>query len=140
MVYLGLSKVFGQPAEPRTPPFEGADGLWGYQIGSRRQGSSVVDFVVFPNPRSFGLRMGFRIQTEYFHNYADAEVHAYDMMQLWRLSQYNVVVDLYDYEFADDPTGQAVIILLKRALNGELWAPTGSTGIVQRVRPGRKMG
>lgn len=140
MVYLGFAKIFGQPADPRIAPFFGAPGLWGYQVGSNELGGAVIDFVVYPNRRTRGRRMAFRVQTEYFHNYVDAERHAYDLMQLWRLSDYNDVVDIYDYEFAHDPTGQAVIILLKRAMNGELWSPTTNTGVAQRVRPGRTMG
>lgn len=140
MVYLAFAKIFGQPLDPRLPPFFGAPGLWGFQVGSNQQGSAVIDFVVYPNRRTNGLRMAFRVQTEYFHNYVEAERHAYDLMQLWRLSEYNVVVDIYDYEFADDPTGQAIVILLKRAMNGELWSPTPNTGVAMRVRPGRRMG
>jgi hypothetical protein len=140
MIYLGFAKIFGLPNDPRVPPFFGAPGIWGYQVGSRQQGSAVIDFVVYPNRRTRGRRMAFRVQTEYFHNYTDAERQAYDLMQLWNLSDYNDVVDLYDYEFAHDPTGQATCILLKRAMNGELWSPIGNTGVAMRVRPGRTMG
>lgn len=140
MAYLGFAKIFGLPTDPRVPPFFGAPGIWGYQVGSNQQGGAVIDFVVYPHRRTRGMRMAFRVQTEYFHNYVDSERHAYDLMQLWRLSEYNIVVDLYDYEFAHDPTGQAICILLKRAMNGELWSPTVNTGVAMRVRPGRTMG
>ena len=140
MLYLAFSKILGYPANPREPPFIGFPGLWGYQVGGSSLGQSKIDFVVYPNRRSRNLRMAFRLQSEYFHNYVDAEKHAYDIMQMWRLSEYNVVVDLYDFEFADDPTGQAAITLIKRGLNGELWSPTTSTGVAQRVRPGRRQG
>ena len=101
----------------------------------------MIDFVVYPNKKSRNLRYAFRVQTEYFHNYADSETQAYDLMQLWRLSDYNVVVDLYDYEFLYDLRGSAAIILIKRALNGELWSPvTNNSTVIQRVRPARAFG
>lgn len=137
-IYWAFAKIFGQPQDPRIGPFYGAPGIWGYQVGHRELGSAVIDFVVYPNKKSRNLRYAFRIQTEYFHNYADSETQAYDLMQLWRLSAYNVVVDVYDFEFMYDLTGQAVIILLKRALNGELWSPvTNNSSVIQRVRPSR---
>ncbi len=140
VVYWAMSKVFGLPQNPRIGPFFGEPSLWGFQVGSRQLGGAVIDFVVYPNKRSFGLRYAFRIQTERFHNYASSETQAYDLLQSWRLSEYNVVVDLYDYEFLDDPTGGQCIVLIKRALAGELWSPPGNTGIAMRVRPGRRMG
>lgn len=140
MVYLGMSKILGQPTDPRIGPYIGFPGLWGYQVGGSNLGQSKIDFVVYPNRRSFGLRIAFRIQTEYFHNFADSEKQAYDAMQSLHLSEYNRVVDLYDYEFAEDPTGQAVCILIKRALAGELWQSPGATGVAMRVRPGRRLG
>lgn len=141
VIYWAMAKVFGEPADPRQPPYFGAPGTWGFQVGGRQQGQSVIDFVVYPNPRSRNLRYAFRIQTEYFHNYADSDVQAYDMMQMWRLSEYNVVIDLYDYEFMYDQTGQAAIILIKRALAGETWSPvTNNSSAIQRVRPARVIG
>jgi hypothetical protein len=140
MVYLAFWKILGLSGDARTGPFEGFPGILGYQVGGSALGQSKIDFVVYPNRRSRGLRYAFRIQTEYFHNFTDNEKQVYDIMQSWHLSEYNVVVDIYDYEFAEDPTGQAVCILLKRALNGELWSPPGATGYAMRVRPGRRMG
>src|SRR5690606_6206587 len=112
---------------------------WGYQVGGSQLGQSKIDFVVYPNPKSFGLRIAFRIQTEYFHNFASSETQAYDAMQYQTLSDYNRVTDLYDYEFAEDPTGQAACILIKRALAGEVEQAPGITGFALRVRPGRRM-
>lgn len=140
MVYLAMSKILGLPTDPRSGPFIGAPGLWGYQVGGSQLGQSKIDFVVYPNRRTFGLRYAFRIQTEYFHNFADSEKQAYDLLQSYNLSEYNRVVDLYDYEFAEDPTGQAICILIKRALAGEVWQAPGTTGFALRVRPGRRMG
>lgn len=140
-IYWAMSKIFGEPVDPRVGPFIGAVGVWGYQVGGRQRGQAVIDFVVFPQKKSRGLRYGFRIQTEYFHNFADAETQAYDLMQLSRLSEFNVVVDLYDYEFVEDITGQAAIILIKRGLNGELFSPpSANSQVIQRVRPSRRIG
>jgi hypothetical protein len=51
------------------------------------------------------------------------------------------VVDLYDYEFLYDLKGSAAIILIKRALAGELWSPvTNNSTVIQRVRPSRVFG
>lgn len=140
MVYLGMSKILGLPLNPRQGPFYGEPGIWGYQVGGSQLGQSKIDFVVYPNRRSFGLRLAFRIQTEYFHNFASSETQAYDAMQSLNLAEYNRVIDLYDYEFVDDPTGQAICILIKRALNGEVWQAPGVTGFALRVRPGRRLG
>jgi hypothetical protein len=141
VIYWAMAKVFGEPQDPRQGPFFGFPGVWGYQVGGREQGQAVIDFVVYPNRRSRNLRYGFRVQTEYFHNYADSKTQAYDLMQLWHLSDYNVVVDLYDYEFMYDLRGSAAIILIKRALNGELWSPvTNNSTVIQRVRPARVFG
>ncbi len=144
MIYHAMSKIFGVPENPRQGPFYGAPGVWDYQknaIGGRRMpGGAVIDFVVYPGLKTNGRLYAFRIQTEYFHNYADSEKQASDLLQSWRLAEYYAVVDLYDYEFASDPTNQAAIILVKRALNGETFSPPGSTGVVQRVRPGNRMG
>jgi hypothetical protein len=139
MVYLGLWKVMGLAGDPRTPPFEGYPGVFGYQVGGSQLGQSKIDFVVYPVRQSRGLRYAFRVQTEYFHNFVDAEKQAYDLLQAWRLSEYNVVVDLYDFEFAEDPTGQAVCILLADALAGRLWQAPGTTGEAMRVRPSRRL-
>lgn len=140
MVYLGFSKIFGLPTNPYLPPFEGSPPTWGFQVGDSQLGSSKRDFVVYPNRRTNGIQYTFRIQTEYFHNFTDSDKQAYDIMQAVNLSDYSTVVDIYDYEFADDPTGQAICILLKRAMNGELWSPPATTGFALRVRPGRRQG
>jgi hypothetical protein len=139
MVYLGLWKKLGLAGDARTPPFEGYPGVFGYQVGGSQLGQSKIDFVVYPVRQSRGLRYAFRVQTEYFHNFVDAEKQAYDLLQAWRLSEYNVVVDLYDFEFAEDPTGQAVCILLADALAGRLWQAPGTTGEAMRVRPSRRL-
>lgn len=144
MIYHAFSKVFGVPEDPRIGPFYGYPGVWTYQkavMGGRRSpGGAVVDFIVYPGLKSHGKQIAFRIQTEYFHNYANSEKQASDLLQSWNLGEYYTVIDLYDYEFVSDKTNQSAIILIKRALNGETFSPPGATGVVQRVRPGNRMG
>lgn len=139
-IYLAIWKVFGLPGDARRGPFEGYPGVFGYQVGGSGAGQSKIDFVIYPTRKSRNRRMAFRIQTEYFHNFVDAEKQAYDLLQAWNLSEYNDVVDLYDYEFAEDPTGQAACVQVKRALAGELWQAPGVTGYAMRVRPSRRIG
>jgi hypothetical protein len=138
MIYHAFSKIFGVPQDPRIPPFYGYPGVWAYQkaaIGGRHEpGGAVVDFIVYPGAKSRGRLLAFRIQTEYFHNYADSEKQASDLLQSWALSEYYAVFDIYDYQFVNDKTNQSAIILIKRCLNGETFSPPGATGNVQRVR------
>lgn len=137
--YWAFFKALNIPADPRNPPFTGFANVLGYQVGTRELGGAVADFIVYAPRRSFGERQLFRIQTEYRHVYVDSARASYDLLQAWRLSSYNRVIDLYDYEFMEDPTGQSIIVLIKRGLAGETYSPPGATGIAQRVRPGRRM-
>ena len=137
VVYWGLSKVLGFPEDPRQPPFIGYPPVWYYQseqLGGRRQaGGAVVDFVVAGGNRYRHEDVGFRLQTERFHLYADTDTHFADQVQLWRLSENMEVIDLYDYTFLPDPTGQAVIIVLKDALAGRVEPNPITDGTTQRV-------
>lgn len=136
MIYHGLSKVMGYPQDPRQGPFIGMPGMWRYQKafegGRRERGGAVIDFVVLSGAKS-SQDIAFRIQTEHFHIFASNEVHMHDLLQYERLSSSMVVVDLYDEDFAFDPTNQATIILLKRALNGEIEPNPITDGTSQRV-------
>lgn len=135
-VYHALSKVIGYPVDPRQGPFIGMPGMWSYQKawdeGRRMAGGSVVDFVVYSGARS-NQDVFFRIQTEHFHIYASDVQQAHDKMQFERLSYYARTVDLYDYDFAFDPTNQACIILIRRALNGEVEPNPMTDGTSMRV-------
>src|SRR5690606_36874074 len=120
--YLALSKIFGLPVDRRSGPFSGEPNVWRYQLGGSQLCQSKIDCVVYPNRPTVGERIAFRIHTEYFHNFVDAEKQAYDLLQAWNLSEYNRVVDIYDYEYMTDATGQAIIILLKAAMAGETYS------------------
>jgi len=95
-------------------------------------GGSVVDFLVYSGSRS-NMDIAFRVVTEHWHLYAGIDQQAHDALQRERLSMYMRVVDLYDYNFAFDPTNQAAIILIKRALNGEVEPNPANDGTTMRV-------
>jgi hypothetical protein len=135
-----MYKALAIDSDPRMPPFQGYANVFGYQVGSRQQGGSVADFIVYSPRRAFGQNMIFRIQTEFFHVYTDSARQAYDTQQAWRLNEFGTVIDIYDYEFMEDPRGSAAVALLKRGLAGETYSPPGSTGVARRVRPYRRVG
>jgi len=135
-IFHAMSKVMGYPQDPRQPPFIGMPGMWTYQKawdeGRRMVGGSVVDFLVYSGSRS-NMDIAFRVVTEHWHLYAGIDQQAHDALQRERLSMYMRVVDLYDYNFAFDPTNQAAIILIKRALNGEVEPNPANDGTTMRV-------
>lgn len=137
MVYWGLAKVLGVPQEPREPPWLGYPPIWYYQSefagGRKMAGGAVVDFVVAGGAQGRDQDIGFRLQTERFHIYADSDTHASDQAQLWNLSSSMRIVDLYDQDFLQDPTGQAVIILIKDALAGRIEPNPITDGTTMRV-------
>lgn len=144
MIYRALASVTGFPQEPREPPFIGAPGVWVYQKawdqGRREPGGSVIDFLVYAGMADNAVATAFRIQTEFFHIYTDAEKHAADLIQKTRLSEFFRVVDLYDHEFAWDITNQAAVVLVKRALAGEVFQDPTTSGVAERVRPNVNVG
>lgn len=116
MCYWALSKIFGEPVDPRVGPFTGADGLWGYQtplMGGRGIGGAVVDFIVWGTPS--GIPVSIRIQTEFWHLFAPTRKQISDMLQRQRLSERTEVVDVYEYQFVGDVTGQAAVQVMKNA-------------------------
>lgn len=137
MIYWAIAKVLGEPADPRQPPFIGYPPLWYYQSeqfgGRRMAGGAVVDFVVSGGRGGRGRDIGFRLQTERFHLYASAEVHFKDQAQLWQLSASMQVIDIYDQDFLNDPSGQAAIVAVKDALAGRTEPNPISDGTTQRV-------
>jgi hypothetical protein len=114
--YNALAHIFQDPQNPRKPPyFGGAD--WNYQeavLGTytRQLGSAVLDFVVF---RPYE-RIGIRIVTSRFHEAAGAKQQGYDALQVVTLGRQFRVVDVYESDLISDPTGQAAIIAMKRAI------------------------
>ncbi len=144
MIYRALASITGFPEDPTMPPFVGMPGVWVYQKafdqGRRAPGGSVIDFVVYGGFGGTAISTAFRIQTEYFHIYADSEKHAYDQVQKGRLSEFFRVVDLYDHEFAWDITNQAAVILLKRALSGETFMDPIQGGTAERVQANKNVG
>ena len=127
MVYWGLAKIFNNPQDPRQGPFEGGWPDWGYQApveGGRRQlGGAVIDFIVY-EPGRRGVPVAIRIVTEAWHIFTTARKQANDTIQRTNVENQADVVDIYDYEFINDPTGQAVIVRLKEVL-----------GLIERVNP-----
>ena len=136
-VYWGLSKIFNSPEAHavRSGPFRGGPPFWEYQayldLGGLKK--SNYDFIVWqPNP--YSAPVAIRVQTEGFHAFTTNEKHRYDVLHRARAEENFDVVDLYDYLWLDDPSGQAVIKALKYAL--QLIEPPSPiyTHSVQRVR------
>lgn len=119
MVYKGLSIIFQNPVDPRQGPFYGGWPDWAYQTavdgGRQGPGGSVVDFVIY-NPGKSSNTIALRIVTEYWHLYAPNAKQASDEMQREALESEYTVIDLYDFDFINDLTGQATILTLKNVL------------------------
>ena len=134
--YWGLARIFGEPSPRvlREPPFMGAPGIWEYQQyipGSIR--TTNIDFVVLPTNR-LAKPTAFRIQTEFVHLFPeDAGKYMYDVQQRLSIQGAYDVVDIYDYMYMGDPSGEAIIKLLKAGL-GLIEPPNPVfSGTVQRV-------
>lgn len=141
MVYFGMAKVTGFPENYREPPFMGAPGVWTYQKNwdaqSGRMGSSVIDFMLFAGAWT-DMDTAIRVQTEAFHLYTGMDQQTHDALQFARLSEYMRVIDIYDYDFVWDQTGQAIVLLLKDSLAGNVTPNPingGTTMRGTRVRP-----
>lgn len=139
-IYWALAKIIGQPKDPRKPPYIGWPGLWTYQKpyegGRRLAGGQVIDFLVYHPATSHGA-IAIRIQTERYHIMTDAAKQAKDRMLLIRLSDQFRVVDLYEQDFINDPSGQAAIIETKRALYGGSTSNPIRSGRARRLRDAR---
>ena len=133
--YWGLARITGypKPEHVRSYPFMGGPPYWTYQAfadaGSDRQ--TNIDFVIWGWGDATPIAI--RIQTEFFHNFASIDTQIYDITQRDRLENGFEVIDLYDFDYMNDPTGKAVIVLLKDAM-GLIERPSAiRTGRVQRV-------
>lgn len=136
MVYFGMAKVTGVPTNYREPPFIGMPGVWQYQKawdeGRRMAGGSVIDFMLHAGAWS-SQDVAFRIQTERFHLYADMEQQTHDALQFQRLASHMRVIDLYDNDFIFDPTGQAIVLLIKDSLAGSVYPNPINSGTTMRA-------
>lgn len=120
IAYWALSRIYGNPPDPRLGPFVGGRPDWAYQtpvMGSylRQLNSAVVDFLIDGECKPTAIR----IQTEYFHLLADASQQARDRTQRLDLEKYGPVVDVYDYELVgenDSETAEKAIVTMKGAI------------------------
>ena len=115
--YWALAKVYGNPPDPRQPPFYGGFPDWGYQVSAagpyrRSPGSAVVDFVVYTARETIGIRL----QTIRFHYVTDAEKQAFDALQRFTLEAHMRVVDVQEEDVLGDETGAKYIVTAKRAI------------------------
>ena len=136
-IYWALSKVLGTPAadKVRSGPFYGGPPHWEYQsyldLGGWKK--TNYDFVVWqPNP--YTQPVAIRIQTEWLHSFTSEQQHVNDRLHRARGEAWFDVVDIYDYLYLGDPSGQAAILAVKYAMN--LIEPPSPiyTHAVQRVR------
>jgi hypothetical protein len=92
---------------------------WGYQqsyLGGRHiPGGAVVDFVVYNGNQTIGIR----VQTFYFHFAPGSFKQESDYDQYLALSSPDfLVIDVFEQDFINDPTGQAVLRITHDAING----------------------
>ncbi|RJO63694.1 MAG: hypothetical protein C4523_19630 [Myxococcales bacterium] len=116
--YWALATIFGEPIDPRQPPFVGAPPRWVYQspIGGFDR-YAIIDFVVYdPPPGSRRGPVAIRIVTEHFHIFADNRQMAYDAIQRERAETGYDLVDVLDIDLLRSRDGQSAILAMKRAL------------------------
>lgn len=118
-VYWACFKALSIPSDPRTsgPPFMGVPGFFTYQTpmqgGRTLPGGSVPDFVI--ERTATGVPVIMRVVTEYWHIYTSVAKQVSDMLQKQRLEDEVDVIDIYDYTFMHDRTGQAAVQVVKGA-------------------------
>lgn len=112
--YWALLHIIGDEGVP------GKNGLvWEYQskVTASETRVSVVDFII---QGAMKLDLGIRIVTPFFHTEAGAETRAFDEEQRWRLLDQDIfVVDVFSLNYINDPTGQAAIVTMNRAIAAE---------------------
>lgn len=134
--FWGLAEIFGQPSPRalRHAPYVGVPDIWLYQDyipGGLL--TTNIDFVVLPT-NGLAQPTAFRIQTERVHGLpAEHDKYASDIFYRNNLEAGYEVVDIWDFMFLGDPTGQAIIQLLKAGM-GLIEAPNPVlTGQFHRV-------
>lgn len=135
LCYWAMAHIFPEPRDPRQPPFVGGPPDWGYQVpflGGRQVLGSVLDFLVWNTPS--GRPVGIRIQTEYFHLFTPTAKQASDLLRRQRLNARIDVVDVFDYTFTGDASGQAAIQVMKAAI-GQIAIPDPLRGATARRNP-----
>ena len=135
-VYWAFAKLYGDPKDPRQPPYTGArDGSWQYQVyvqGPLGDDARNLDFVAIHDDRT---SVGFRIQTERFHIIVDAFVQAEDFFLKTNIRGVSYIVDIYEQDFIGDPTGYAVCTVVANALRGIESPGPIRLGTARKVRP-----
>lgn len=131
-IYWALAKIFGNPPDASRGPFIGGPPDWSYQAaydgGSRNAGGSVVDFIVYTGR----VPVGIRLVTEYYHLFTNRRKQVQDEMQKLALEGAVDVVDVYDYDFLNDPSGEAAVRVVKLAI-GQMERPNPlMTGVALR--------
>lgn len=118
MVYWALAKIFKNPENPWQGPWIGGVPDWTYQQpfmrGRAQPLGAIVDFVIWRTPT--GRPVGIRVQTERWHIFTSNEKQVSDAFQRARLQEEIDVVDVFDYTFTSDLTGQTVIQVMKAAI------------------------
>lgn len=139
--YWALARIFKNPIDPRIGPFIGGPPDWAYQSQQNTlfgvSGSTNVDFVVFQPPTIIGIRL----QSERYHLFTSSEKQAYDEQQKAALENDGITVfDLYEDEYLHDPSGQAVIIAMKRAIGRISSLNPLTSGTALRASKMKKLG
>lgn len=133
IVYWALAKHYGDPREPRRPPFTGGR-EWDYQVddsGGRVAAGSVTDFVCHMGLATYALR----VETERYHIFTSAEKIMSDLFIKTHVVAVDRVISLYDQHFIGDTTGRSALRVVGLALKGiELPNPI-RFGTATRIRP-----
>jgi hypothetical protein len=135
MVYKAFALIFNNPIKYREAPFNGGPPDWTFQqpfLGGRFTPLGAVGDFIYWRTESGRRPLLVRVQTEHWHLFTTFQTQVRDFDQRGRLSDRVDVVDIFDYTFLHDPTGQAVIQQVKRALGMIEIADPLRAGVVRR--------
>lgn len=139
-IYWAISKVLGQPRDPRQGPFIGAPGLWSYQApfegGRAVRGGQVIDFIIESPSTNYGT-VAIRIQTERYHVFTDTSKRAKEVILQARVARHTRIVDIFEQDFMMGPnsqSGQAAVLEVKRAIYGGRASDPLRAGTARRVK------